>query len=397
MRSPVLAMLWENWRLTRLEAANRLALGIVGAAAVLVLFAAVAPNEAARDVGATITLGLIIFMTFPLWLSISKLKGGRFLDGYRPGFPLSLLYARPVRTAVLVGVPMAYLAALAAAVYLVSALVLRWTFGYPFPLLPVAALIAAAHLAQAAGDWSTRSKVVQWLGTMAPVMALGSLAMYRWEGWPALFDFSLADYALIAAIGLVSFGVAVAGVARQRRGDAKVATPWTAASARIPGAARHPVPVPVPHLVTDAGAGVVRLEVQWTAGAGDRSGARDRDSAVVRGHHPTRCRALRVLRPTGHPRGRGGRGDVLPAGRADPRGQCLWHSRQTRTDVRQRIRSDPGVRNRADGRPQGARALGLPAGRAPGGRHERLDIRVCHPVRRARGQRHVHRKKPLAC
>ena len=102
----------------------------------LVWFAAVAPNEAARDVGATITLGLIIFMTFPLWLSISRLKGGRFLDGYRPGFPLSLLYTRPVRTAVLVGVPMAYLAALAAAVYLVSALVLRWTFGYPFPLLP---------------------------------------------------------------------------------------------------------------------------------------------------------------------------------------------------------------------------------------------------------------------
>ena len=55
--------------------------------------------------------------------------------------------------------------------------------------------------------------------------------MYRWEGWPALFDFSLADYALIAAMGLVSFGVAVAGVARQRRGDAKVAMPWTAARA----------------------------------------------------------------------------------------------------------------------------------------------------------------------
>jgi len=227
-------MLWENWRLTRLEAANRLALGIVGGLAVLVSFRAVAPNDSARDVGATITLCLMIFMTFPLWLSISKLKGGRFLDGYRPGFTLSLLYTRPVRTAVLVGVPMAYLAALAGAVYLVSALVLRWTFGYPFPLLPVAALIAAAHLGQSAGDWSTRSKVVQWLGTMAPVIALGSLARYRWEGWPELFDFSLADYALIAAMGLVSFGVAVAGVARQRRGDAKVATPWTAASAGFP-------------------------------------------------------------------------------------------------------------------------------------------------------------------
>ena len=234
MHSPIVAMLWENWRLTRLEAAHRLALGIVGGSAVLVFFAAVAENAASRDVGATITLGVITFITFPLWLSISKPKGGRFLDGYRPGFPLSLLYTRPVRTAVLVGVPMAYLAALAAAVYLVSALVLRWTFGYPFPLLPVAALIAASHVTQAAGDWSTRSKVVQWLGTFCPVLALYSLAKYRWEGRPALFDFSLAEYALIAAMGLVSFGVAVAGVARQRRGDAKVAVPWTAGSGGFP-------------------------------------------------------------------------------------------------------------------------------------------------------------------
>ena len=234
MHSPVLAMLWENWRLTRLEAANRLALGIVGGSAVLVSFQAVAENAATRDFGATITLGVITFTTFPLWLSISMPKGGRFLDGYRPGFPLSLLYTRPVRTAVLVGVPMAYLAALAAAVYLVSALVLRWTFGYPFPLLPVAALIAASHVTQAAGDWSTRSKVVQWLGTFGPVMALYFLARYRWEERPALFDLSLADYALIAAMGLVSFAAAVAGVARQRRGDAKVAVPWTAGSGGFP-------------------------------------------------------------------------------------------------------------------------------------------------------------------
>ncbi len=44
MRSPIVAMLWENWRLTRVEVAWRLALGIVGGAAVLAVFAAVAPN-----------------------------------------------------------------------------------------------------------------------------------------------------------------------------------------------------------------------------------------------------------------------------------------------------------------------------------------------------------------
>ena len=233
MRSPVLAMVWENWRLTRLEAAHRLSLGIVGGSAVLVWFAAVAPKAPARDFGATIALGLIILVTFPLWVSIAKHKGGRFLDGYRPGFPLHLLYPRPVRTAVLVGVPMAYQAALGAAVYLLLALVLRFTFDHPFPLLSVAASIAAVHLAQAAGDWSTRSKVVQWLER-------------RVGSWPSCLSaciagsvarnavrFSPGD-ALIAAIGLASFGVAVAGVARQRRGDGPVAMARTAGSTGFP-------------------------------------------------------------------------------------------------------------------------------------------------------------------
>ena len=45
--------------------------------------------------------------------------------------------------------------------------------------------------------------------------------------WPTLFDFPLTDYALIGAIGLASFGVAVASVARQRHGDAQAVTPRT--------------------------------------------------------------------------------------------------------------------------------------------------------------------------
>ena len=339
MQSPAFAILWENWRLTRLEAANRLALGIIGGSAVLVLFAAVAPNEAASESGASIALGLTIFMAFPLWLSISKVKGGRFLDGYRPGFPLSLLYGRPVRTAVLVGVPMVYLAALAAAVYLVAALVLRWTFGYPFPLLPVAAWIAAVHLGQAAGDWSTRSKVVQWLGTMAPVAALGSLATSRWDGSPARFDFSLTDYALIASIGVVSFGVAIAGVARQRRGDAKAAMPWTAGAGGFPERLvtlfRFPCPTSSPTRaqvwfdLKSSGLPVLAIGVALAIAIPLLFVVTTQLDVVLSGFY-TRA---------GHPRGRGGRGDVLPARRADPRGQCLWHSRPTRTDVRQRIRA----------------------------------------------------------
>ena len=54
MRSPIHAVLWENWRVTRLEATWRLALGLVGAWTVLTVFAAVAPRQSFKDFSAVI-------------------------------------------------------------------------------------------------------------------------------------------------------------------------------------------------------------------------------------------------------------------------------------------------------------------------------------------------------
>ena len=163
LRSPIVAMLWENWRVTRVEAAWKLALGIVGGLAALALCAAFAPADNAKryedikDIGAAIALILIVLPHLVGWLSIAKLNGGR------PGFPLYLLYTRPVRTAVIVGLPMAYLTAVSSAIYLVSALLLRVTSGYAFPLLPVAAWIAALTLVWLAATWSTRNRIIQVL------------------------------------------------------------------------------------------------------------------------------------------------------------------------------------------------------------------------------------------
>ena len=236
LRSPVFtmlwAMLWENWRLTRVEVAWRLALGIVGGMAVLAV--ASSQREIIKDFSAAIALTLIVLPHFVGWLSMAKLNGGR------PGFPLYLLYTRPVRTSVLVAVPMAYLTALPSAIYLVSALLLRVTSDYAFPLVPVAAWIAALNLVLVATNWSTRNRLIQMLGGMTATSAWLLLAMHRltaveipggydWPPnlWPTLFDFPPTDYALIGAIGLASFGLTVAAVARQRRGDGVAATPST--------------------------------------------------------------------------------------------------------------------------------------------------------------------------
>ena len=230
MRSPVVAMLWENWRLTRVEAAQRLVQGIVLTAAVLVGAAAFGSVENGT---VRVALGLLMITYMPLWLSVARLNGGRFMDGYRPGYPFYFLYTRPVRTFVLVGAPMAYHAVSAAALYLVSAFVLRAAFGYPFPLLPLAACIAVFHIGQWAAQWGTSSKAIQWLGSIAYGLGFTALTFWRAREWPARFDFSITDYALLASVGVVSFGLAVAGVARQRRGDARAANPRTVSPSRF--------------------------------------------------------------------------------------------------------------------------------------------------------------------
>jgi hypothetical protein len=247
VRSPVVAILWEIWRVTRAEAAWRLALGIVGGLAVLALSAAVAPADDARrhedvmDNAAAIAMILLVLPHVFYWPSLARLNGGR------PGFPLYLHYTRPVRTAVIVGIPMAYLTAMSSAIYLVSALLLRVTSGYAFPLLPVAAWIAALTLVFVAATWSTRSTTVAVLvWVFATTRALG-LAVdrltavelpggYDWPPrlWATLFDFPRTDYAWIALIGLASFAITVAMVTRQRRGDA-LAPITLAAIPRTPG------------------------------------------------------------------------------------------------------------------------------------------------------------------
>jgi hypothetical protein len=248
MSSPVRAIVWELWRVTRAEVAWKLALPIGAGLAALALGAAFGPSdnpkayEDANDNLAALALILIVIPHVVGWVSVAKLNGSR------PGFPLSLMYTRPVRTAVIVGLPMAYLTALSAATYLVSASVLRAASGYAFPLLPVAVWMAAYTMIALAGGWSTRSRlilvlVMMYAGVKGVVMAMERLTAveipggYDWPPrlWPTLFDFPRTDYAWIALIGLACFGATVAGVRWQRRGDAWTGVPtrWTGSHTAI--------------------------------------------------------------------------------------------------------------------------------------------------------------------
>ena len=238
LRSPVAAILWELWRVTRTEIAWKLALPIGAGLAAVAAGAALAPPEGpktfddARDNFAALALLLIVMPHLFGWLSIAKLNGSQ------PGFPLYLMYTRPVRTAMIVGLPLAYLTAVSSAIYLVSAIVLRIASGHAFPLMAVAVWMAAFTVITLAGTWSTRIRAIQVLVmtyavTKGLVMAMERLTAvelpdsFDWPPrlWPTLFDFPPTDYAWIALIGLACFGVTVAGVAWQRRGGAWIATP----------------------------------------------------------------------------------------------------------------------------------------------------------------------------
>jgi hypothetical protein len=230
MRTPIAALLWELWRVTRVEAAWKLALGVVVALTALIVSAIFAPSEIAawdediKDVGATLARVLLIMPHLVGWLSLAGLNGGR------PGFPLDLHYTRPIPTAVIVGLPTAYLTAMSFAIYLVSAFLLRAISGYPFSVLPAAAWIVAVTAVLRAIGWSTRRIVVLTVGSLVALFGVGGIARSRLDSFPNDVDYPLTDYATIALIWLVCFGVTVVSVTRQRRGDAQAAITRTPGS-----------------------------------------------------------------------------------------------------------------------------------------------------------------------
>ena len=81
LRSPIVAILWETWRVTRVEAAWKLALGVVVTLAALILSAVFAPSgnaewyEEIKDTGAGIARVLLYMPHIVGWLSLAALNG----------------------------------------------------------------------------------------------------------------------------------------------------------------------------------------------------------------------------------------------------------------------------------------------------------------------------------
>ena len=222
MRNPSTAVLWECWRLTRVWLVARMLLILILGAPLLVFVGG----------GGAGTVLVFAFVIAGI---------GRSVDfrGARPyGFPMTLGFSRPIRTGVLVGIPMAYIAASSSLSYLLPVALLRVAFDVPLPLLPVAALIVVVGQLLVAVQWSTDAPRLR----MVAVLGLYGAAFFWYDRndtpgndlaparWADLFAFSVGDYAVMALAVAIAVGLTIHGVDRQRHGEDGVLRLWTAAA-----------------------------------------------------------------------------------------------------------------------------------------------------------------------
>ena len=225
MPTPTHAMLWELWRLSRWEMAQRtLGPAALWGGALFLL------GGAGDGVGATI-LTIPIFMLTVMTSMFSSLWMDNF-DNRGRGFAFYLGFTRPVSTWRLVAIPMTYCALTTALCYLVPAALLRAVFGLQLPLFPVAALITAACAVFIMAVWSPRGRLTRTFSLIATTLAFFALVIFgmmKNELEPDAFlnakflleqfRFSAAHYLLLLAVFAGAIAVTTIAVDRQRHGE----------------------------------------------------------------------------------------------------------------------------------------------------------------------------------
>ena len=225
MRSPIVAMLWEIWRVTRVEAAWRLALGVGVALVALILSAVFAPSEiAAWEHGRVVSPGSSC--------SCRTSWGGYLLRGSRRSTRLSALsplhpsdsdgsHGRPP-DGVSHGRDVRH----------IPGVCISTESGLRLPVFGAAR--RSVDRGHCLGPLHNRLVDPQHgrpdAGKVGYPLCRGGFVGARLDSFPNDVDYPLTDYAVIALIGLVCFGVTVASVARQRRGDAQTAITRTSGS-----------------------------------------------------------------------------------------------------------------------------------------------------------------------
>ncbi len=182
-------------------------------------------DESVDEFAGTVLLFMVGISLLPWMSSSGKME---------PGYLFLLGFVRPIKTTVLVALPMIYIASMAVLFYLVPAALLRVLFGIPFPLVPMAALVATISICGVGAVWSFLSGTGRGLSLCvllgAIVLGLGlpgglssdpgwSLTMPADE-WAEGFAFSAFTYAAMVLLCVVVVTVTTFAIDGQRHGEA---------------------------------------------------------------------------------------------------------------------------------------------------------------------------------
>jgi hypothetical protein len=248
MRSPILALSWQVWWRYRWGLAVCVAVWLLLAGLGLLLprgmWAPTAPGEDPIMPVVTVVLGLFMPAFLFVAYAFSAVPLEAHIDAGETGFP-TRTFTLPVRTTLLVAVPMIQGAAVAAAAWVAGAGAVIRPAGMDVPLVWPALLTAALVVWLQALMWQPFPLRFLRLLVAAPILTgigVGPAYALAFGAPPAAIAVALA--ALLPA----AYGVAVAGLARTRRGDVPTWT-WpsrlTAALASRPARGRAPFASPL--------------------------------------------------------------------------------------------------------------------------------------------------------
>jgi hypothetical protein len=210
------AMVWELWRLSRISIlATMFGVAVIGAFIIMVV------DTEEAEANLVFVGGAIMCMHSRLWAN--KIDG-------EYGFPLKLGYARPISIWKLVGIPLAFVALSCGITFFIPFLTLKLIFGLPFPLMSGAVSVGTFSLVFAAVYWWTDNNATRYTGYFGLII-LGFLVFkylspeeFDLDDFPIdrlanMFEFSSADYGIIALTALAATGLTLYGVNKQRHGD----------------------------------------------------------------------------------------------------------------------------------------------------------------------------------
>ncbi len=233
MGHPVIALIWQSWRLSRRWYLWVLVVAIAGDLFIMSRAAAMMgdrPGMAGLDVATVhgLLAQPVVMLNFALAIFTTLLAVS---IGSKSGFPLTFEFRLPINTPVLVAVPMLVLAALCASLYFLPILLCRLLYGIPLPLLPAVMLLGTLVVILLSCSWATTSTTSRafaimlgifnslWLfAVLDPVnLPKASREMPRFD--PGILALTPMGYGVLAFIALVLFGIALASIRRQRRGE----------------------------------------------------------------------------------------------------------------------------------------------------------------------------------